>query len=196
MRRRASQLTLPGVEVAKRPHPGLDPVSRRGFFSRVLGWLTAAIAATLGIPAAAMIAAPAFRRDQSAWSPVARLAEPGPDEPDLRKVGEPILTTFRVMRGDAYVKPRLEQVPVYIINHGEERFTIFDIRCTHLGCPVSWEEKREQFLSPCHNGVFAVDGTVVDGPPPRPLDQYQAKVDKGVLYAGALIKGGQAPPSA
>lgn len=41
--------------------------------------------------------------------------------------------------------------------------------CTHLGCGVSWNAERKVFLCPCHGGVYAADGRVLAGPPPRPL---------------------------
>ncbi|MGA7990836.1 MAG: Rieske 2Fe-2S domain-containing protein [Thermoanaerobaculia bacterium] len=41
--------------------------------------------------------------------------------------------------------------------------------CTHLGCGVAWNAARKVFLCPCHGGVYGVDGSVLSGPPPRPL---------------------------
>src|SRR6185369_12876535 len=41
--------------------------------------------------------------------------------------------------------------------------------CTHLGCIVQWEKQSQDFLCPCHAGRYSVDGTVISGPPPRPL---------------------------
>jgi cytochrome b6-f complex iron-sulfur subunit len=41
--------------------------------------------------------------------------------------------------------------------------------CTHLGCVVQWQQDKEQFLCPCHAGVFSIDGKVLGGPPPKPL---------------------------
>lgn len=50
--------------------------------------------------------------------------------------------------------------------------------CTHLGCNVYWEPENVRFFCPCHDGVFDVNGRVVAGPPPRPLDSYQVEVDE------------------
>jgi Rieske Fe-S protein len=41
----------------------------------------------------------------------------------------------------------------------------FDTRCPHLGCRVHWEPDKERFFCPCHQGVFAPDGTGIAGPP-------------------------------
>lgn len=50
--------------------------------------------------------------------------------------------------------------------------------CTHLGCKAYWEPDNDRFFCPCHDGVFDVNGNVVSGPPPRPLDSYQVEVDE------------------
>jgi Rieske Fe-S protein len=41
--------------------------------------------------------------------------------------------------------------------------------CTHLGCGVAWNAAKKAFLCPCHGGVYAADGRVLAGPPPRAL---------------------------
>ena len=46
-------------------------------------------------------------------------------------------------------------------------------RCTDLGCLVSWSRERQQFLCPCHQGVYDKNGTNIAGPPPRPLDRFE-----------------------
>jgi Rieske Fe-S protein len=54
--------------------------------------------------------------------------------------------------------------------------------CTHLGCRVRWIADQESFFCPCHNGVFDAQGSVVSGPPPRPLDRYEVKVEGDQLF--------------
>ncbi len=207
-RRKPAQPTLPGMRLPReplwartrrqpslpgmRPPPRLrlvgEPVSRRGFLSGALAWVTAAIAAALGIPAAAAAVAPALRKKREEWSPIGRPGHPGPGEPDLAIVGKPLLTSFRTLVQDAYLKAEPQNVPVYVINWGDGRFSVYDVRCTHLGCPVSWDEKTQKFYSPCHGGVFDIQGRVLAGPPPRPLDRYEWKLENGVLYAGKLYR--------
>jgi len=36
--------------------------------------------------------------------------------------------------------------------------------------------------------VFDLDGRVLGGPPPRPLDRYEVKIEDGVLYVGKLYR--------
>lgn len=56
--------------------------------------------------------------------------------------------------------------------------------CTHLGCIVQWQKDKGQFLCPCHGGLFAVDGRVLGGPPPKPLDALPFTVTDGVARVG------------
>jgi len=80
--------------------------------------------------------------------------------------------------------PDGDAVPMAIGTHKllvlrtSEGVTAFSRRCTDLGCLVSWSKERQQFLCPCHRGVFDKEGTNIAGPPPRPLDRY-AVVKRG-----------------
>ncbi len=195
------QMTLPGVEVAKKAPPKRPgpiararlvltskPLTRRRFLAGTLGWVSAGIAAALGIPAAAAVVSPALREDDVGWSPVARIGKPEPGEPDLTVVGVPVLTSFTSLVEDAYMKATPKDVAIYVTNLGNEEFLVLDDRCTHLGCPFNWNEKGQEFECPCHNGVFDEQGRVVSGPAPRPLDHYEYKVENGVLYVGKLFR--------
>jgi len=195
------QMMLPGVDVAKtvpRKRPGLiararlvltsKPMTRRRFLAGTLGWVSAGIAAALGIPAVAAVVSPSFREDDLGWSPVARIGKPEPGEPDLSVIGVPVLTSFTSLVEDAYMKAAPKDVAIYVVNQGNGEFVIYDDRCTHLGCPYSWSDKDREFLCPCHNAVFDEEGRVLGGPPPRPLDRYEYKVENDVLYVGKLFE--------
>lgn len=69
---------------------------------------------------------------------------------------------------------------VLVYNGGEIK--AFSLACPHLGCNVSWEKDIGKFLCPCHGAIFASDGKVEEGPPPRPLDQYPVSVENGLVF--------------
>jgi cytochrome b6-f complex iron-sulfur subunit len=52
-------------------------------------------------------------------------------------------------------------------------------RCTHLGCTVPWDPKKNQFACPCHASVFSIRGDVIQSPAPRPLDRFSVSIENG-----------------
>ena len=54
-------------------------------------------------------------------------------------------------------------------------------RCTHLGCTVPWKEEEGQFNCPCHSSIFNVQGEVISGPAPRPLDLFPIEFVEGKI---------------
>jgi Rieske Fe-S protein len=57
-----------------------------------------------------------------------------------------------------------------LVRTGEETYTAYSQRCTHLACPVYYSELNNRLECPCHEGYFSIrDGSVIQGPPTRPL---------------------------
>ena len=55
----------------------------------------------------------------------------------------------------------------------------FDAVCTHLQCTVEYRPAQKDIFCNCHNGVYDLNGRNVAGPPPRPLEVYQAVKGSG-----------------
>jgi cytochrome b6-f complex iron-sulfur subunit len=83
-----------------------------------------------------------------------------------------------VLLGAEKTIPMNEAVPMELGGHKllvlktEEGVVAFSRRCTDLGCLVSWDRQREQFVCPCHQGIYDKTGKNIAGPPPRPLDRF------------------------
>ncbi len=60
--------------------------------------------------------------------------------------------------------------PAVVIN-GSAGYSAFSLVCSHLGCLVKWEGDKNEFVCPCHGAKFDVEGKVVSGPPPKPLEK-------------------------
>jgi len=71
--------------------------------------------------------------------------------------------------------------PVFVV-HLESGFKVFSGVCTHLGCIVKWEPNNDRFYCPCHKGVFNREGDVMEGPPPRPLDEFVVELDENLVF--------------
>lgn len=71
-----------------------------------------------------------------------------------------------------------------VIRKAGGELAAFSAVCTHLGCIVQWQKEQQQFLCPCHAGRYTADGTVISGPPPKPLVRLPLAVDKGMITVG------------
>ena len=75
----------------------------------------------------------------------------------------------------------IQKKPVFVV-HLENGFKVFSGICTHLGCIIKWEENNNRFYCPCHKGVYAKTGEVLEGPPPKPLDEFTVEIDDNLLF--------------
>jgi Rieske Fe-S protein len=57
-----------------------------------------------------------------------------------------------------------------LIRLGDDNYVAYSQKCTHLSCAVYFSASRSRLECPCHEGCFSVrDGSVLQGPPTRPL---------------------------
>jgi Rieske Fe-S protein len=74
--------------------------------------------------------------------------------------------------------------PVLVIRTADE-VRAFSALCTHLQCVIQYSAEHKRFECPCHGGVYALDGTNIAGPPPRPLDELSVTVAEGTVLVRA-----------
>lgn len=156
-----------------------DGSTRRGFFIAGIYGLVAAITAALGLPAMAYLLLPPKLRKEDEWIEVGDVTKLAPDSP--------VELTFRRNRVDGW-KVLSEKSTAWVVKQADNRVVAFGPQCTHLGCAYHWEDGKNDFLCPCHTSVFGVDGKVISGPAPRPLDRYDTKIDGTKLLLGQLRK--------
>jgi menaquinol-cytochrome c reductase iron-sulfur subunit len=146
--------------------------SRRRFFS----WITAAVAAIVGIslsiPLLGSLISPAFIRRVRPWVDVSAA--------DDLPVGRPVQLEHVTTIHDGWLETK-SQKAVWAVKRSNEEITVFSPICTHLGCGYRWDDGQNKFLCPCHGSAFSIDGQVVGGPAPRPLDRLPAKIENGRL---------------
>lgn len=140
-------------------HP--PPNQRRFFLTTILGGLGAVLAVAAGWPVFRFLA-PGGGAAKTATVEFPR---------DALKVGEAHFFTYR-------------ERPAVILRQGADEFVALSAVCTHLGCIVQWLPDRGELLCPCHGGRFATDGSVLGGPPSRPLEAIP------VVSAGNLLRIG------
>jgi menaquinol-cytochrome c reductase iron-sulfur subunit len=152
----------------------LKRIKRRDFLSIATWGIGGVIGAAMGIPAVAYIIGPALKNDTTQnWAMLG-----GTSKVEL---GTPTLFKVKIERQTGWIVDKME-LSVYVLTDNGRDFVAMSNICTHLACRVRWISDREQFFCPCHDGVFAKDGNVVSGPPPRPLDRYEIKVEDDQLF--------------
>ncbi|XZF16449.1 ubiquinol-cytochrome c reductase iron-sulfur subunit [Chitinophagaceae bacterium MMS25-I14] len=67
------------------------------------------------------------------------------------------------------------------IVHTSSGYVAFSAICTHQGCTVGYNGSSNEFVCPCHGGVYSITGAVVSGPPPSALKQYTVNQNGNVL---------------
>ncbi|MDB5387780.1 MAG: Rieske (2Fe-2S) domain protein [Planctomycetaceae bacterium] len=99
--------------------------------------------------------------------------------------GTPVRFTVIVeRRQDAWTTYLNEPIGgVYVRRDGEE-IVAFNTTCPHLGCAVDYLPGRGQYLCPCHDSAFAIDGKRTNKTPPRDMDRLEVDTDK--LKAGEV----------
>jgi Rieske Fe-S protein len=149
-------------------------MSRKDFLSTVTFTLGGLIGLGLGIPALIYIIGPALKVQQEQnWI---RLGSASKVE-----LGIPTLFKSTIERETGWIVNQ-EEISFYVLTENGREFIAMSNVCTHLGCRVRWIEDQAEFFCPCHNAVFAKDGTVVSGPPPAPLKRFEVKVEDDQLY--------------
>jgi menaquinol-cytochrome c reductase iron-sulfur subunit len=145
-----------------------DPnISRSDFLTRLSLSIAALSAAVMAVPVVAALIAPLLQRKQTFWRTVGHV--------DDFPIGATRLVNFDNADAEAYAG-MLTRSAAWLRHNEDQTFTAFAVNCSHLGCPVRWEEKAQLFMCPCHGGVYYKDGTVAAGPPPRRLTEYKVRI--------------------
>ena len=146
--------------------------TRRTFLKLATGTLTALVSVMLGIPLVGTLIGSAWQRRKNLWSKVTDLKSLPP--------GQPVSLTFADKIEDAYIDETVLH-SVWAVKRSEAEVVVYSPICPHLGCKYNWNPQTEHFECPCHASVFAVDGKVLAGPAPRPLDTLPTRVRNGEL---------------
>ena len=153
---------------------------RRSFLKLAINAVVGVMTAFLSVPVIGYLLSPAFKRSTSVWTEVGPTIDFG--------VGGPKQVTYRVLAQDSWSRRYVER-SAWVVAKGGENYKVFSPICTHLGCAYNWSEEDGRFECPCHNSFFDIDGGVITGPAPRPLDTYEVKAENQRLFVRSLLKG-------
>jgi Rieske Fe-S protein len=155
-----------------------ESMTRRTAFNVAAQAIGGLAGAAVVLPAVGFAVAPLFEEEASPWQSVGPVSA-FPDTTYksavitlVEDIGEVGKTTVYVRRGSE----DLDEDP--------NEFIAISTRCAHLGCPVQFVPAAGNFICPCHGGVYDFEGKVIGGPPVRPLDRFQTRVENGQLEVG------------
>jgi menaquinol-cytochrome c reductase iron-sulfur subunit len=155
-----------------------ESLTRRKVFTVAGQAIGGAAGAVIILPALGFAVAPIFDRPEETWQSVGTLDDFAPDTYKaavitiVEGIGEAGKTTVYVRQGSAD------------LGENPEEYVAISTRCAHLGCPVRFVKDSNNFICPCHGGVYGFEGEVLGGPPVRPLDRFQTRVTGDVVEIG------------
>jgi menaquinol-cytochrome c reductase iron-sulfur subunit len=157
-------------------------VSRRRFLGYIIGGISGAIGASLAVPLVGYFLSPIWRKNAPLLTPIARTS-------DITSA-QPTFVTYEQRVRDGWYISTLSK-GAWVVSKGNNEYIVYDPRCTHLNCPYYWDKDKQIFQCPCHGGQFDINGNVLAGPPPRPLDRLEHTVQNGsILVTGKIIGRG------
>ncbi|HEY3875775.1 MAG TPA: Rieske 2Fe-2S domain-containing protein [Candidatus Kapabacteria bacterium] len=71
----------------------------------------------------------------------------------------------------------LDGFPVMVTLLTDGTVHAFSMRCTHQGCTVDSQLEHDDIHCSCHDSLFALDGSVIQGPATVPLTAYPVTYD-------------------
>jgi Rieske Fe-S protein len=172
--------TMVETEDKEPPNDGAAVWSRRSVLLTLGVALDALAALLVAIPVVGYLLQPQKRGGSQAWIRLAPVDSFPEGETRMASYVNPFTVPWD---GDTAT------IPCWVRRTSGERFQVFAINCTHLGCPVRWFQESGLFLCPCHGGAYYEDGSRASGPPPRGLYEYEYRVEDGHLW----IRGGRLP---
>ncbi len=155
--------------------------SRRKFLAAGIGVISGVISVGVGGVVLTSIGAPAVtNKREGKWVEAGSAA-------DL-KPGEFNQLSISYDAKDGWLEAKIKQL-VYVKVTGDDILAL-SATCSHLGCNVGYDEKTGGFKCPCHSGIYDATGKNISGPPPRPLDRLDAKIEDGKLKINTATKEG------
>jgi menaquinol-cytochrome c reductase iron-sulfur subunit len=153
--------------------------TRRSFYEVCIYGLSTLIGAVIAAPAIAYLFVKPRSKQKSDWQPAADVSQ--------LKLQQPEEVLFHRTRVDGW-RVENEKVTAWVVKLDPQTVVAYSPACTHLACPYHWDDQQKNFICPCHGSVFSIDGKVLAGPAPRPLDRYVSRVEEGKLWIGSQIQ--------
>lgn len=82
-----------------------------------------------------------------------------------------------------------DTAPCILLRPADDTYVAYSRMCTHLECPLFYHADQNRLHCPCHGGEFSVvDGSVLQGPPRKPLPRVVLERRGQDLVATGMMK--------
>jgi menaquinol-cytochrome c reductase iron-sulfur subunit len=163
----------PGARAQAAAEAGSGDRGRRRFLEIVVGLFTSLIGIAMAVPFLGSIIGSSTRSRKDLFSRTVPLSGLPYDSP--------VDVAYQQMTSDGFLRGETVR-HVWAVKKSATDVTVFSPICPHLGCRYDWDPADRLFKCPCHGSIFRMDGTVVAGPAPRPLDTLPVEIKQGALY--------------
>ncbi len=130
-------------------------LSRRDFFTGLLGGGLAALAGFIGYPVVRFL----FHRKKIPLPKGVTIA----------------MTDIEKMAPNSAAYFTYGNLPGVLLKTETGELRAFSAKCTHLDCNVQYRPEEKKFFCACHDGYFDDQGLNIAGPPPRPMDVFSVE---------------------
>ncbi|MEI7888674.1 MAG: Rieske 2Fe-2S domain-containing protein [Actinomycetes bacterium] len=159
-----------------------ETITRRGLMTGTAHGLGALAAGAFALPAIGFALGPIFERQKWQWQDIGSPADFSAETYTPKTfgivsgIGEAGYSTVYVrLHNEAIDGPKKDKYDAIVA---------VSTRCMHLGCAVRFVSAAERFVCPCHGGVYDFKGSVIGGPPVRPLDRFYTQLVDGRVQIG------------
>jgi Rieske Fe-S protein len=132
-----------------------DGMSRRSFIDYFLGGGVLGLVGAIFLPVIKYIMPPAIPQAVQNDVVAAKAGELAPNSGKIFRFGNKPGVLVRTPEGD---------------------YRAFSAVCTHLQCTVQYRDDFKHIWCACHNGHFDLAGRNLEGPPPRPLEEFRVEI--------------------
>jgi menaquinol-cytochrome c reductase iron-sulfur subunit len=146
---------------------GSKEISRRDFIKVTTGIVGGVIGAAIGLPSIFYLIDPALQEGgKDIWVSIGKFED--------MQVGVPYPFSFTRVQVNGWERTS-SSFGGFAIRKSDnpDDLLILNSRCTHLSCTVNWNAEAQEYICPCHDAAFDIEGKVLGGPPPRPLDKFE-----------------------
>lgn len=154
-------------------------MSRRQFLTYTLGGATAFMAGGVILPMIRFAVDPILQKKTS--GNFVKVIE------ESKVTKEPQQVDFKVHQIDGWYEsdPKMQ---AWITKGDDGKVFALSPICKHLGCTIGWsgEESPNEYHCPCHGARYTKDGKNLKVAP-KPLDEYEVKLENGWVYLGPLL---------